>query len=493
MENILEYSILGTYAVSLLFIFIFSIGQFHLTIIYRLQSKKNQSLTNQYSADFLPFVTVQLPIYNEQYVVERLLDKVVEIDYPKEKLEIQLLDDSTDDTSKIASKKIRQLQSQGFDIHHIRREKREGFKAGALQYGMQISKGEFIAIFDADFLPEKDFILKTIQYFTDNQIGAVQTRWGHINRNYSLFTKLQAFGLDAHFTIEQRGRNTAGSFINFNGTAGVWRKSCIENAGGWHADTLTEDLDLSYRAQLKGWKFKYLEDIVSPAELPVMMSAIKSQQFRWNKGGAESARKHLLSIWKSDFSLLTKIHGTLHLLNSSIFLSLLIASILSVPTLWIKQQNPELGIFFNIGITFLIGLLSVGYYYWTSVKKIYRNKAFPIFFRYFPVFLTLSMGLSFHNGMAVLEGLFGLKSSFIRTPKFNVRSRKDEIKSNVKKNIYIKAKFSWMNLLEGFMCLYFLGGLIYGAYLLDFGLWIFHGMLFIGYSIVFYKTIKEFF
>ncbi|GAB4347171.1 MAG: glycosyltransferase family 2 protein [Flammeovirgaceae bacterium] len=495
MDNLINYCILGLYTISLFFIFIFGIGQLYLAIIYSKNTKKtNISVpSNKYSPENLPFVTIQLPIYNEQYVVERLLERVTEIEYPKNKLEIQLLDDSTDKTFEIASKKIQSLKAKGFDIQHIRREKREGFKAGALEYGTKTAKGEFIAIFDADFLPEKDFLHKTIHYFTDNQIGAVQTRWGHVNRNYSLFTKLQAFGLDAHFIVEQKGRNISGNFINFNGTAGIWRKSCIDDAGGWQADTLTEDLDLSYRAQLKGWKFKYLEEVVSPAELPVMMSAIKSQQFRWNKGGAESARKHLINLWKSNISISTKIHGTLHLLNSSIFLSLLVASILSVPTIWIKYVHPEIEIFFSIGIIFLISLFSVGYFYWVSIKRIYRNKALPIFLRYFPIFLTLSMGLSLHNGIAVLEGLLGLKSSFIRTPKFNVRSRKDEIRANVKQNIYIKTKFSWMNLLEGLMCLYFLGGLILGIYLLDFGLWFFHSMLFLGYSIVFYKTIEEFF
>ena len=293
----MEWLIIVGYGFSLLVICIFSLGQFNLAWHYRKHQKQLKNEENTSLEEF-PHVTVQLPIYNEKYVIERLIDAVAAFDYPKDKLEIQVLDDSNDETIEIVAKKVASYQKAGIDIQQVQRPERKGFKAGALQYGMEHAKGEFIAIFDADFLPPKDFLKSTLTSFNDPKVGMVQTRWGHLNQDYSLLTRVQAFGLNAHFTIEQKGRLNAGSFINFNGTGGVWRKTCIVDAGGWHHDTLTEDLDLSYRAQLKDWKFDYLEDVLSPAELPVLMPAVKSQQYRWNKGAAETARKNLGKIWE---------------------------------------------------------------------------------------------------------------------------------------------------------------------------------------------------
>ncbi|MGB5204569.1 MAG: cellulose synthase family protein, partial [Eudoraea sp.] len=283
----IAYIIIGIYSTSLLLIFFYSLAQLNLLVNY-LGNKKINEVAPKYNlldAKEIPFVTIQLPIYNEEYVVERLLENISKMEYPKSKLEIQVLDDSTDKlTVEETAGRIKALQETGLDIQHIRRENRTGYKAGALKEGLKIAKGDFIAIFDADFLPEYDWLKKTVIYFKDEEIGVVQTRWGHINRDYSTLTKIQAFALDAHFTLEQVGRNAKGHFINFNGTAGIWRKECILDAGNWEGDTLTEDLDLSYRAQLKNWKFKYLEDVETPAELPVVISAARSQQFRWNKG-----------------------------------------------------------------------------------------------------------------------------------------------------------------------------------------------------------------
>ncbi len=292
-----EIFILGLYLLVMLMLFIYSMGQLHLTFAY-LKARKTIDETTPAIENY-PFVTVQLPIYNEEYVIERLIDSICKLNYPAGKLEIQVLDDSTDESVKLIAKKIKAYQQQGINIKHLQRPSRIDFKAGALAYGLNQAKGEFIAIFDADFMPPPDFLLKTIPYFNTSKVGVVQTRWGHINKEYSLFTKVQAFALNAHFSVEQTGRNYSHSFINFNGTAGVWRKECIKNAGGWSAETLTEDLDLSYRAQLKGWEFKYLEDVESPAELPVLMPAIKSQQYRWNKGAAETAVKNLVKVLSS--------------------------------------------------------------------------------------------------------------------------------------------------------------------------------------------------
>ena len=481
----MEYLVVILYTIALLYIFLFSLSQLHLTWLYR--KKKSHSESNRsFDLDNAPLVTVQLPIFNELYVVERLIDAIAAFNYPADKLEIQILDDSTDKTTKIIADKVQTLKNQGLDIQHTRRADREGFKAGALQYGLKKAKGEYLAIFDADFLPHPDFLLKTLPGFKNPNIGMVQTRWGHVNKDYSTLTRLQAFGLDAHFSIEQSGRSEAGSFINFNGTAGVWRKSCILDAGGWSDDTLTEDLDLSYRAQIKGWEFQYLEDVVAPAELPVLMQAVKSQQFRWNKGAAETAKKNLGTILRSDWSFTKKSHAFFHLFNSSVFVCLLVAALLSIPMLFIKNAFPEFNKFFNLGIFFLLGFFSIAYFYWVANKQAKQEQPIRYFFSIFPKFLTVSMGLSLHNTMAVLEGFFGFKSPFVRTPKFDIRHSKDHLR----KNIYIKTRVSSSTWLEGLLSLYFAFGIAAGIYLGDLGLMVFHIMLCLGFASVFYQSVK---
>ena len=286
------------YSISLLFLSCYGIIQLHLVYQYlKYKKQKPQNLPEPLTS--YPFVTVQLPVYNDSLVVERLIDAVAKFDYPKGKWEIQILDDSTDETSSIITNKIQELCESGLQIHHIQRKKRTGYKAGALQNGLLTAKGKFIAIFDSDFIPSRDFLQQTIPYFHNEKTGMVQTRWTHLNKNNSLLTHFQAFLLDAHFSIEQKGRNNAGYFINFSGTGGVWRKDCMLDAGGWHTDTLTEDFDLSYRAQIRGWQFLYLENVTVPAELPPVMSALQAQQFRWIKGNAETAKKHVKMILRS--------------------------------------------------------------------------------------------------------------------------------------------------------------------------------------------------
>ncbi len=512
----MEVGIVIAYGLCLLFIFLFSLGQLHLTVQY-LKSKKQIPVQPKplQSVNFVskkvfaseiaeipddslqdmsvcPAVTIQLPLYNEMYVVERLIDTIAMIDYPKEKLEIQVLDDSTDQTVEIVARKVTVLRQQGLDIKHIRRNNRQGFKAGALEEGLTKAKGEFIAIFDADFLPNSDFLLQTIPWFEDTNIGVVQTRWGHLNRDYSLLTRLQAFGLDGHFTVEQGGRSQAGSFINFNGTGGVWRKSCIIDAGGWSADTLTEDLDLSYRAQMRGWYFKYLENVYVPAELPVFMDAIKLQQFRWNKGAAECARKHLKNILTNSassrkFSLVNKVHAFLHLFNSSIFLFLLLAALLSIPMLFIKEAHPELDRLFKAGGIFLIGFLSIGFFYWIAARQISPHNSLRYYITTYPLFLIVTMGLSLFNTIAVAEGLLGVKTPFTRTPKFNIKSAHDKWN----KNIYINQKISPVVVLELVLALYFIFGIYFGIRTGNFELIIFHIMLTIGFLAVAFFSIFQ--
>ncbi len=484
------------YLIALTFIFLYSGIQVHLTVLY-LRFRKKVRLSPVAEPELpanrsdWPMVTVQLPVYNELYVVERLIRSVCAFDYPKDRLEIQVLDDSDDETVALIDRLVEEQQTKGIMIEAVRRPERVGFKAGALQYGLEIAKGEFIAIFDADFVPYPDFLQKTVPYFEDAGIGVVQTRWEHINEKYSILTRLQAFALDAHFSVEQKGRNSAGHFINFNGTAGVWRKECISDAGGWHADTLTEDLDLSYRAQLNGWRFLYKESLGSPAELPAAMSAIKSQQFRWTKGAAETARKNLWKVLSAKLSFWTKIHATFHLLNSFLFICILVTALLSVPLLFFKVENPVLSSAFNIASFFLLSLVALVFFFWVSQTNRETGKGPGRFFRFigtFPIFLAISMGLSLHNAIATLEGYLGIKSPFIRTPKFNIRDVKDTWKE---KSIYLTKTLTPLTLMEGILCLYFIGGIILGITLHDYTLIPYHALLTLGFGAIFYYSIRH--
>jgi len=481
----MEFVITIPYILSLSYIFLFSMSQLHLTWLY-LRNKNRNKNAELPALGFEPLVTVQLPIYNEKYVVERLLDAVSQLDYPSARLEIQVLDDSTDDTASIIARKIESFKDLNLKITYLHRDDRVGFKAGALKEGAKRAAGEFIAIFDADFIPEPDFLRKTIGYFQDPSIGVVQTRWAHINKDYSFLTQLQAFGLDAHFTIEQGARNAAGSFINFNGTCGLWRKKCIEDAGGWSFDTLTEDLDLSYRAQLNGWKFKYMEDVTTPGELPIVMQAIKSQQFRWNKGGAETAKKLFGRVLRSRNSFIHKVHAFFHLFNSSVFVGVFVAALLSIPMLFIKKRHPEISWLFDLGIVFLFGFLSISIFYWVATKQFY-DRPMNTFLRRFPSFLVVSMGLSLHNAVAVIEGLLGIKTPFIRTPKFNIQRKNERWSSE-----YFKPSLNIITLLEGILCLYFIFGIATGIVMHDNILMIFHVMLVFGFGIVFFHSINSF-
>lgn len=491
---ILEYIIISLYSISLLLVFMYALAQLNLLFNY-LSSKKKVEDADKFdlsNEEEIPFVTIQLPVYNELYVMERLLDNIAKIKYPREKLEIQVLDDSTDESVVSTAEHIKRLQATGLDIQHIQRENRVGFKAGALKEGLEIAKGEFIAIFDADFLPKPCWLEKTVPYFKDTEIGVVQTRWGHINRDYSTLTKVQAFALDAHFSLEQVGRNSKGHFINFNGTAGIWRKECILDAGNWEGDTLTEDLDLSYRAQLKQWKFKYLEDVVTPAELPVVISAARSQQFRWNKGGAENFQKMLVRILTNkEVNVKTKIHSVLHLLNSSMFTFIFLMGVLSIPMLYIKNKYGHLEVFFWVMSFFVSSTIIFFICYWFMYKNTFGG-GFKNFIKYIGAFFTffsIAMGFSLHNTIAVLEGHFGKKSEFVRTPKFNIKSLTDSWKNNK----YIRKRPSLNVIIEGLLAVYFAFGLV-SAFMVgdkggDFGLFPFHLMLFIGFSYVFFKSV----
>jgi cellulose synthase/poly-beta-1,6-N-acetylglucosamine synthase-like glycosyltransferase len=491
---ILVWICIMVYSISLILILFYAFAQLNLLFNY-IKAQKLVDNSPQFdltNPEEVPYVTIQLPVFNEAYVMERLLDNIVLINYPGGKLEIQVLDDSTDETVETTAAHVQRLAATGIDIVHITRTDRSGYKAGALKEGLEIAKGELIAIFDADFLPDADWLYKTIPYFKDPEIGVVQTRWAHLNRDYSILTQIQAFALDAHFTLEQVGRNSKGHFINFNGTAGVWRKETIYDAGNWEGDTLTEDLDLSYRAQLKKWKFKYLEDVTTPAELPIIISAARSQQFRWNKGGAENFRKMFRRVISSDMSVKSKMHGILHLLNSTMFLNVLIVGVLSIPMLYIKNEYGHLREYFIVMSFFVISTIIFFVCYWYMYKKTYGGgfKNFISYIGMFFTFFSIAMGFSFHNSIAVLEGHAGKRSEFVRTPKFNLKA----VGGNWKANKYILKKISPHVIVEGILMLYFAFGM-YSAFIVgsepDFGLFPFHLMLFIGFGFVFIRSITD--
>lgn len=516
-----HWIIIGIYALALCFILAYSLVQLYLVIQYKRSKKaikntvsetieEDHSLStigrtrsstlsaNRQDSDPIhigdsltdwPPVTVQLPVYNEKYVVERLLESIASFDYPKDRLQIQLLDDSTDDSFELAAQKIEELKQRGFDIQHLHREDRKGYKAGALAEALPQAKAELIAIFDSDFLPPKDYLIKTVPAFQEEKLGMVQCKWGHVNRDFSWLTDLQAFGLDAHFSVEQGGRNAAGHFINFNGTAGIWRKACIVEAGGWSADTLTEDLDLSYRAQLKGWRFQFKEEVIAPAELPAEMNALRNQQYRWNKGAAECMRKNLPQVLRSgSLPLSTKVNAVFHLMNSSIFICVMLLAVLSLPMMWIKYRHPELDVMFNLAAIFLISLPILAYFYWISERNGPKRRKKRQFLLIFPAFLSVSMGLSLHNAIAVAEGYLGRKTAFVRTPKFNLSTNADR---SWMKNIYLDRKLNPLVILELIFAIYFLFGILMAFQLEDFGLLPFHLMLFLGFSFVGFTSIKH--
>jgi cellulose synthase/poly-beta-1,6-N-acetylglucosamine synthase-like glycosyltransferase len=372
----------------------------------------------------LPRVTIQLPIYNEMYVADRLVDTVCEMDYPRDLLEIQVLDDSTDETREIAELAVRRHAARGFDIHYLHRVDRTGYKAGALEAGLKVATSDYIAIFDADFIPPKDFLQRTLPHFADPQIGMVQARWGHINQDYSLLTKIQSILLDAHFVLEHGGRNRAGCFFNFNGTAGVWRRQAIDSAGGWQHDTLTEDLDLSYRAQLIGWKFVFLPDLVSPAEVPVEMNSFKSQQHRWAKGSIQTCMKLLPRILRSNQPVGVKAEAFFHLTANFNYLLMSLLSILMFPAMYVR---------YNMGWTemlvidlpvFAAATLSFCNFYLIAQRELYPDWRARL--KYLPFLMSIGIGLCVNNTRAVLEAMFHKESEFARTPKYGIERDSDE-------------------------------------------------------------------
>lgn len=421
MISVCGYGLLTLYFGLLLLLSMFSLHRYLMLIFY--YRYKQQPSTPEPMTVF-PRVTVQLPIFNERYVVDRLLESVSNLKYPQDRLQIQILDDSTDDTVELTRAWAKRLTEMGFCVEHINRTDRSGFKAGALQKGNETATGEFIAIFDADFVAPEDFLNKIMPRFADSKVGMVQMRWEHLNRNYSLLTQLQSIMIDGHFVIEHAARHYSGRFFNFNGTAGVWRKTAIADAGGWQHDTLTEDLDLSYRAQLRGWNFVYIPWMVAPAELPVEINAFKTQQHRWTKGSIQTALKLLPAIWRSKFPLGIKIEATFHLANNFAYLLTLMVSVLMLPVLMAREHlkfTPPIWV--DVFLLFS-ATASIGTFYVASQREILKNWRHQI--RFVPLMMSLGVGLCVNNAKAVLEALLGMQSDFVRTPKFGVRTKRDQ-------------------------------------------------------------------
>ncbi len=421
----LESAVLGLYFLTLVILAVFGLHRYVMVFLY-FKHRERRALPAP-PPKTLPRVTVQLPLYNEMYVVDRLLESVTRIRYPKELIEIQILDDSTDETVSIAEAAADRYRAQGFDVQYLHREDRSGYKAGALEAGLARAKGEFVLIFDADFIAPPDILEKTLGHFDDPGVGMVQVRWGHVNRDYSLLTQVQSVLLDGHFVLEHGGRNRSGRFFNFNGTAGVWRRAAIDDAGGWQHDTLTEDLDLSYRAQMQGWRFVFVQDVVSPAEIPVEMNAFKSQQHRWAKGSIQTCKKLLPRILASSLPTPVKVEAAFHLTANFAYPLMVLLSVLMFPAMvirydmgWYEMMIVDVPLF--IGAT-----MSVCSFYLMSQREIFRDD-WRARIKYLPAVLAVGIGLSVNNAKAVIEALLGFESEFTRTPKYAVEGAGDEWK-----------------------------------------------------------------
>lgn len=449
-------------AVMLPYFFVMTIlaayGIHRYALVYNYYKNRNKVAGPPPEISSWPKVTVQLPIYNERYVIERLVEAVAQFDYPRELIEIQVLDDSTDETQEVARNCVERYQALGLPVTYLHRDNREGFKAGALQEGLKSAGGEFIAIFDADFIPPADFLRRTVPYFADPKLGMAQTRWSYVNRHYSPLTEVEAILLDGHFVVEHSARFRSGLFFNFNGTAGIWRRAAIEDAGGWQHDTLTEDTDLSYRAQLRGWRFVYLPEIDCPSELPVEMNAFKSQQARWAKGLMQTAKKILPRVMRADVPGAVKAEAIFHLTANISYPLMVFLSMILLPAMIVRFYQGWVQVLVIDLPLFLASTCSISSFYLTAERALYP-KTWKRTFLYLPFVMAVGIGLSVRNALAVLEAILGVKSEFVRTPKYRVGAGGQERGQWVKKSYHRSA--GWMPFAEVVLGLYFAAAVVY--------------------------------
>ncbi len=473
--NPFDLSILIPYFTILIILSIYGIHRYCLTYLY-LRNRHNAVKPAGEFAE-LPRVTVQLPIYNERYVVERLLEAVTRFDYPRERLDIQVLDDSTDETRIVCSRLVSEYARAGVPITYHHRTNREGFKAGALAEGMKTAAGELIAIFDADFAPPPGIIHQMVRYFTDPKIAVVQGRWTWINRHYSTLAEIEAILLDGHFVIEHGGRNFTGRFFNFNGTAGMWRRVAIEDAGGWQHDTLTEDTDLSYRAQLKGWKFVYAPEIVCPSELPVEISSFKTQQARWAKGLIQVAKKILPQVWRSSEPLTIKLEATFHLTANIAYPLMVLFSLILLPALIVRFYQGWFQMLYLDLPLFLASTCSVSTFYMVAQRELYPGE-WRRRIKYIPFLMATDIGLAVTNSKAVIEALIGRKTEFVRTPKYRLEAREEGWETKK----YVRRQAGWIPAIELSLAGYFLFTSIYSFNMENYLTTPFLLLFFMGYS-----------
>ena len=454
--NAFDMALLIPYFFVLILLASYGAHRYVLVYLYY-KNKKNHTTEPVHRFAELPRLTVQLPIFNEQFVVDRLLDAVCHLEYPKDQLDIQLLDDSTDETVAVAQGLVNHYAAQGFPVTYHHRDNREGFKAGALAEGLKTAKGEFIAIFDADFVPPRDFLQRIIHHFTDLKVGMVQTRWTHINRNYSFLTEVEAILLDGHFVLEHSGRARSDVFFNFNGTAGMWRRKAIDEAGGWQHDTLTEDTDLSYRAQLKGWKFIYRQDVECPAELPVEMTAFKTQQARWAKGLIQTSKKILPRVLKSDQRFHVKLEAWYHLTANLSYPLMIVLSVLLLPAMIIRFYQGWFQMIYIDLPLFMASTFSISSFYLVSQRELFPRNWFRALL-YLPFLMALGIGLTVTNTRAVLEALLGKQTAFARTPKYRVETKKDKVRAST-----YRRRLGWVPWVELLIGCYFAATIYYAV------------------------------
>ncbi|MBX7058251.1 MAG: glycosyltransferase family 2 protein [Leptospirales bacterium] len=460
--EVLSILLFVLYGLDIALLFFFGVHTYVMVLLYRRNSKYCDSGAERPPIDLssvtarkLPMVTLQLPIYNEYYVVDRLLESAVRLQWPREKLEIQVLDDSTDETADKVARLVQGYRDLGYNMVHIHRTNRQGHKAGALKHGLELAAGDYIAIFDADFIPNPEFLIRTMPYFEEQGIGMVQTRWGHINADYSILTKAQSMGIDGHFMIEQVARNGNHLWMNFNGTGGIWKRECILEAGNWQGDTLTEDFDLSYRAELAGWRFRYFKDIVNPAELPATIAAFKSQQFRWCKGSIQTALKLIPRILRSDVNWKIKAEAVTHLVNYSVHPLMIFNMLMTLPLLlldgWSVYHMRDFSVvsLFAVAACMSVGTLGPMVFYVYSQRELHKDWLQRIV--WLPVLMMIGTGIAVKLTRAWFEAILGVQSSFKRTPKLRLESRADRVLERQRYRLPLD-HLVWLELAMGLYC-----------------------------------------